>query len=117
MLVGKLRFDVSPGMTIKIKGDSARNVGIIPALTNQQLGVSVKIEKGVDTLATDLYAFVSGVVVNINAEDQAAATTFKLTNIRTAAENSKDGLFSMTVHPFFNNNYFRSAPLVLGIDP
>lgn len=98
-LTGKLRFDIAPGTTIVIKAGAAGG-----------------LEPGVDTLATDLFAFVVGVVVNINAEDASAVTTFRLTNIRTAAENEEDR-FSTTEHYFFANAYFKGAPLVPDLTP
>jgi len=96
-LTGKLRFDVAPGTTIRIKAGSAGPAGI-------------------DKLATDLVALVVSVVVNINAEDATAATTFRLTNIRTEAENAEDR-FTMTTHPFFGTAYFKGAPLVPALTP
>ena len=98
-LTGKLRFDISPGTTIRIKASS-------------------KGTTGVDKLATDLIAFVVGVVVNINAEAASAATTFRLTNIRTEEENNdKTGRFSMTKHPYFGDAYFKGEPLVSALTP
>ena len=99
MLTGKLRFDIAPGTTIVIKAGAAG--GLAP---------------GVDTLATDLFAFVVGVIVNINAEDASAVTTFRLANLRIAAENKEDR-FSTTEHYFFAGAYFKGAPLVPALTP
>jgi hypothetical protein len=92
-LVGKLRFDIAPGTTIKI---SSRG--------NQ-------LSAGVDTLATDMLGFVARVTIVINAEQASAATTFELTNLRTVEENSTDR-FSLNEHPFFGPAYFTYAPIV-----
>jgi hypothetical protein len=93
-VTGKLRFDICPGTTIKLRGKS-----------------SLGLEPGVDTLATDLLALVAGVTVAINIDGSAAATTFELTNIRTEAENESPR-FSMISHPFFDTNWFKGGPLV-----
>lgn len=98
-IVGKLRFDISPGSTILLstKGDLA--------------------SAGADKLAVPLYAFVSRVTVSINAEQASANTSFELTNIRNEVENSQsDGRFSMDTHPFFRENFFNGAPLVPGLE-
>ncbi len=95
-IVGKLRFDIAPGTTILIqaRGDNY-------------------LSDGVDTLATDMYAFVAKVHVSINAEQASATTSFELTNLRTAEENSSGSeRFSMKEHPFFAENYFKYVPLV-----
>lgn len=91
-LTGKLRFDVTPGTTVRIKGSSTTSGA------------------GSDSVYGDLFAFVAAVNISIDAEAPAANTTFELTNIRTEAENAKDR-FSMTTHPFFDS-YFNGAPLV-----
>lgn len=93
LLTGKFRLDIAPGSTICIqaRSDVMRN--------------------GVDQLAEDLYGLVARVVVNINAEEATASTTFELTHIRTATENKEDR-FAMANHPFFGNNFFTGAPLV-----
>lgn len=92
-LVGKLRFDIAPGTTIKISSEG-----------NQ-------LSAGVDTLATDMLGFVARVTISINAEQASAVTTFELTNLRTAKENETDR-FSLEEHPFFGPNYFKYAPIV-----
>jgi hypothetical protein len=91
-LVGKLRFDIAPGTTIKInaRGD---------------------LMTGVDTLATSMFGFVVGVSVMIDAENATASTSFQLINLRTEEEN-KLPRYSMELHPFFNKNYFEYAPIV-----
>lgn len=96
MLVGKLRFDITPGMTVRInnKGDL--------------------LSGGVDTLAVALLGFVTSVTVMINAEQSSATTSLELSNLRTSVENSADR-FSMTSHPFFGSNYFKYAPIVPGL--
>jgi len=95
-LTGKLRFDIAPATTIKI---------------------SAGPEEALFNLTTDIYAFVSKVHIVINAEQASAATTFDLTNLRTANENS-NGL-SFDEHPLFGKSYFKYAPIVpeLSLDP
>jgi hypothetical protein len=92
VLVGKLRFDISPGTTLKIRCE-----GDIQS-------------QGVDSLATNLYGMVTQVTVSINAEQAAATTTFELSHLRTEAENESPR-FSMLSHPFFPK-HFEYAPLV-----
>lgn len=94
-VVGKLRFDISPGSTILINSKGSLQ------------------SDGTDELAVPLYGFVSRVTVTINSEQASANTTFELTNIRNEVENeSSDGRFSMDTHPFFDTNFFNGAPLV-----
>lgn len=92
-LVGKLRFDIAPGTTVKIaaKGD--------------------ELSDGTDTLATDMFGLVARVTISINAEQASATTSFELTNLRTAEENNTER-FSMEEHPFFGADYFQYAPIV-----
>lgn len=92
-LVGKLRFDIAPGTTIKI---NAKNAG--------------GDDSDTDNLAVALIGFVASVSVTINAEQGSATTTFAMTNLRTEDENNEDR-FSMEDHPFFNSK-FKYAPLV-----
>lgn len=98
---GKLRFDICPGMTIRIesKGDAF--------LTNP----------GVDELADALYGLVARVSVYIDAEQRSAGTTYELTNVRGEIENAEGDRYSMATHPFFNNAYFKKAPLVKALEP
>jgi hypothetical protein len=91
-LVGKLRFDIAPGTTIKIK-------------------VRGELMAGVDTLAVDMFGLVTGVSIAIDAEQGTASTSLQLINLRTAAENASDR-YSMAKHPFFGDNYFKYEPLV-----
>jgi len=92
-LVGKLRFDIAPGTTIKIqaKGD--------------------EFSAGIDSLATDMYGFVVSSTLVINAEQSAASTTYEIINLRTEEENKKER-FAFKAHPFFGDEYFKHAPLV-----
>ncbi len=89
-LVGKLRFDISPGTILFVQGKS---------------GIS-----GYDDLATNLIGFVSSVTISINSEQASATTAFNMTNLRTDVENTEPGT-SMSDHPFFPK-YFTYAPLV-----
>jgi hypothetical protein len=97
---GKLRFDIAPGMTIKVdaKGDV---MGTNP---------------GVDELAEPIYGLVARVSVFIDAEQRSAGTTIQLTNVRSETENQGGERFSMGSHPFFGNEFFKKAPLVKELD-
>lgn len=103
-LVGKLRFDISPGSIVLIESSG-----------------ELKSE-GVDTLATDLYGYVARVTVTINSEQAAASTSFELTNLRTKAENKDTGAggdggrWAMDKHPFYGAAYFKGAPLVPSLE-
>lgn len=90
-LVGKLRFDIAPGTTLRLeaKGDNTN----LP-----------------DDLAASMVGLVASVTVTINAEQASATTSFKLTNLRTLFENADDRM-SMSNHPFFPA-HFNYAPLV-----
>jgi hypothetical protein len=99
-IVGKLRFDISPGSTILIRARDEIN--------------QVRSE-GTDHLATDLYGLVARVTVTINAEQTSAATTLELTNLRTDVENQLNR-FSLSSHPFFDDNFFNGAPLVPSLE-
>jgi len=96
-LVGKLRFDICPGTTIRIESEDEFK------------------SEGVDTLAIAMIGLVTRVTVYINAEQAMATTTFELMNLRTVTENESDR-FSMTSHPFFNDTYFKGAPLVATLE-
>lgn len=91
-VTGKLRFDISPGSTVKIAGKGE------------------KFSDGTDQLATDMYGFVARTTTIIDAEQSSACTTYELTNLRTDVENKSDR-FSMSTHPFFDS-YFKGSPLV-----
>ena len=95
ILVGKLRFDVAPGTTIKIKS----------AGEFQKQGYP-----GVDELAESLFGFVARTIIMIDAEQSVASTSFELTNLRTESEN-KTNRFALDTHPFFDS-HFQYAPLV-----
>lgn len=94
-LVGKLRFDIAPGTTLRVeaKGDAAGDSAESP-----------------DDLAATMIGLVASVTVTINAEQASATTSFELTNLRTDEENG-DERMSMGAHPFFPA-HFTYAPLV-----
>lgn len=92
-LVGKLRFDIAPGTTVKIAAKGSQ------------------LAEGTDTLAADMFGLVNQVTISINAEQASAVTSFELTNLRTAEENGSDR-FSLEEHPFFGDAYFKYAPIV-----
>lgn len=94
-LVGKLRFDIAPGTTLRVeaKGDATEDSTESP-----------------DDLAATMVGLVASVTVTINAEQASATTSFELTNLRTDEENGDDRM-SMGAHPFFPS-HFNYAPLV-----
>lgn len=102
-LVGKLRFDISPGSTIKFELSPEEITGKNDLLSTE------------DT--TFFYGFVNQVTISIDAEQGFASTSFMLSNLRNHIENSQtDGLFSMTEHPFFNGAFFKGASLIPELD-
>jgi len=100
-IVGRLRFDISPGTLLRIVGKSRDRAG-----SSEQE----------DTLATDMFGFVSQVTIAINAQQSMATTSFQVTDLRTAEENARVGM-SMSTHPFFSDNYFKHEALVPELTP
>jgi hypothetical protein len=97
-IVGKLRFDIAPGTLLQVSGQTP----------DKLRGGRSSAE---DKLATDMFGFVSQVTIAINAQQSSATTSFRLTEVRTAEENTRASV-TMADHPFFGNNYFRHRPLV-----
>lgn len=93
-LVGKLRFDIAPGTTLKVDAKTGGD-------TNSS---------NTDNLAVSMVGLVAGVSITINAEQSSATTVFDLTNLRTEAENKEERM-AMDNHPFFAST-FEYAPLV-----
>lgn len=92
----KLRFDISPGTVLKLDKSSSRG------------GSATK------QLPTNLYAQVSRVSHNINAELPIAKTTFECVHVRTEKENNEGkpkGKYSIEEHPFLDGE-FKGAPLI-----
>jgi hypothetical protein len=79
---GPLRFDISPGSIIRFEGTSGDN----------QPGAAGEAN----------YGAVQRVSYMIDAQHQKATTSFRLTHIRTEAENQSD-LTSVARHPLYKN--------------
>lgn len=94
---GKLRFDIAPGSCIKINAAGERFVA-------QD-----------DKLASDLFANVARVTININCEAAIAGTSFQLSHIRDTSENDSPRT-SVTEHPLFGKQIHgggrHGAPLI-----
>jgi len=96
-LSGKLRFDIAPGSCIKIAARGERFVA------------------SDDSLATDLFANVARVTININCEANLASTAFQVSHIRDTAENDSPRT-SVSEHPLFGKKIHgagrHGAPLI-----
>lgn len=92
-ITGKMRFDIAPGCVIQI-------------LPKPELFL-----EGVDELATTIYAHVTRVTININAEASLCGTSFQCTHVRTEHENTLDRTM-VTEHPLFGTDIFKGAPLI-----
>lgn len=102
-LVGKLRFDISPGSTIRFELSPEEITGKNDLLSTEATAF--------------FYGFVNQVTISIDAEQGFASTSFMLSNLRNNIENNQtDGLFSMTEHPFFNGAFFKGASLIPELD-
>ena len=102
-LVGKLRFDISPGSTIRFELSPEEITGKNDLLSTEATAF--------------FYGFVNQVTIAIDAEQGFASTSFMLSNLRNHIENSQeDGLFSMTEHPFFKGAFFKGASLIPELD-
>ena len=97
-IVTKLRFDIAPGITVKLPRSSPG---------------SDQTSYGEDKLVTDTYGHVCRVTISIDAERNTAMTILELSEMRTAKENA-DPRYASESHPFFAD-YFRYAPLVEGL--
>lgn len=91
-IVGKLRFDISPGSNVFVVAGGAAN---IPDAANIQ---------------EDIYATVMQVSYVIDAQGQKAATAYTLAHIRTAHENATEGT-SIDKPPLYKKAW-RGAKLV-----
>lgn len=99
-LVTKLRFDISPGSTVRLE------------LQPEAVSGAVDLLSSGDAQAF-YYGFVNQVTVSIDAEQGFASTNYVLTNLRSKSENeTAGGRFSMATHPFFDARFFRGGPLV-----
>lgn len=85
---GKLRFDISPGSTVELRGVEDKFV-------QSQLGLR----------ASDiLYGEVQSVTINVDAESLSASTTFSIKNLRNFDENSND-FMSIDSHPLYDETW------------
>lgn len=94
---GRLRFDIAPGSHVKIKADPELFIG------------------AEDALASDLYARVVRVTVEIDAEGRRAGTSLLLDHVRNEAENNDDRT-SLTDHPIYGHAIMSGAPLLPEMD-
>lgn len=97
-LVSRLRFDICPGMTIKIEGNNPPEI----KLTSKEL-------------VSDSYGLVNRVTTTINSQEMTAITYLELSEVRSEKENDATNRFSMEEHPFFENKFFKGEHLVPGI--
>ena len=93
-LSGKLRFDISPGATLRIEGAEGQFL-----VEGDKLGESI-------------FGVVDRVVISMNAESSQAGTGFLLTHIRSEKENAEDA-FSTEEHVLYKQTWL-GAPLVPG---
>lgn len=90
-VVGKLRFDISPGSTVQ--------VNVTPT---ELRGLSVDEPK--------LYGMVTRITIALDTRNRLATTVFQLSNIRNEDENQSDD-FSSFFHPLYST-VFHGAPLL-----
>lgn len=95
-VMGKLRFDISPGSTVDIisKGD--------PFITVERQGINEAVAR------------VTKVICNISVAPAHASTTFELACVRTKDENEKES-FSIETHPLFKRPFY-GAPLIEALE-
>jgi hypothetical protein len=91
-LVGKLRFDIAPGSSVKIHAKYEPFIGSEDALVNELIATVVKVTSTLD------------------AESKEAMTTFEFAYVRTVEENKSDS-YSVESHPLFKDS-FVGAPLI-----
>ena len=115
-LVGKLRFDISPGSTIKFELQPEQVTGNIDLLSTAQQEFSTTYTEAQSTFSVSesafYFGFVNQVSIVIDSEQSYASTSFMLTNLRTKAENDLVGQYSLDSHPFFLSNFFSGANLI-----
>jgi len=91
-LSGKLRFDISPGSTVRIEGSAEQHLDDVD-----------------DKLSQPQQGEVMRVSININAEQAKAGTSFTISHLRTESENQSDRT-SVEQHPLYTTD-FKGAPL------
>jgi len=92
-ITGKLRFDIAPGSIVQIEPK--------PELFTE----------GVDELATEMYAHVVRVTVNINAEGSYASTSFEFNHLRMGPKEFSDPRTSVPEHPLYGPDIYIGGPL------
>lgn len=102
-LTGRLRFDLAPGSHIRLLASDN------PFLSDDGNGSP-------DTAAIEMYAAVSRVTIDIDAESSAASTSLQLEQIRSRAENEGMARAGLREHPFFGTNVVVGAPLIPSSD-
>jgi hypothetical protein len=108
-VTGKLRFDISPGSTIKIQ---SQNLG--PDLNALGTSNVAGVGEGAG-LPTGLVGLVARVTSTINAEQASASSTYELTHVRTDVEDTLSDRFAVDKPPFFDEAFY-GAPLVDSLD-
>ena len=83
-LMGRLRFDICPGSSVKVQG------------------VPERFTAG-DALAEDFHATVRQVTYLFDAEASSVATAFHLADLRTASENDASSPLSLERHPMWKD--------------
>jgi hypothetical protein len=83
---GAVRFDISPGSTIRLEGTGSDFVA------------------GSDAFGEDRYASVISVGYQFDAETRTAGTSFHLAHVRNEAENESDDT-SLDGHPLYKNKF------------
>lgn len=92
-LSGRLRFDISPGSTVRINGSKDAFIG------------------SDDDINTDYVGTVARMSIGINAQTAACGTGLQLAHIRTIAEN-EDDKYSVAAHPLYGpDSIYKGSPL------
>lgn len=89
---GRLRFDIAPGASVKLRGNSEQFIGAADNLGDQLFGTVLKVSCG------------------LNAEKPAAGTGFEVGYIRTEKENASNNT-STEDHPLYST-VFKGKPIV-----
>lgn len=91
---GRLRFDIAPGASVKLRGNAEQFIGSDDNLGEQLFGTVLKVS------------------CSLNAEKPAAGTGYEIGYIRTAKENASNNT-SIDKHPLYTTK-FLGKPLVEG---
>lgn len=90
-VVGKLRFDISPGSTVA-------------------LSVQPEDIVGLQLTASEIVGFVDRLTIVLDAKQKLAMTVFQVTHIRSETENASDD-YSSDTHPLYST-VFHGCPLI-----